>query len=83
MAQVTRKLPSGQEPTQDMRSSVAHEALQRLITQAALDQELQRLRIVAPDAGGAPGGVRHAGVPRPQRASSTSRPSRRCCATTA
>ena len=32
-----------------MRSSVANEALQRLITQAALNQELQRLRILTPD----------------------------------
>ena len=32
-----------------MRSSVANEALQRLIAQAALNQELQRLRIVTPD----------------------------------
>ncbi len=50
MAQVTRNLPSGQEPTAEMRSRVAHEALQQLITQTALDQELRRLRIVAPDA---------------------------------
>ena len=49
MAQVTRNLPSGQEPTQDMRSGVAREALQRLITQAALNQELQRLHVVTPD----------------------------------
>jgi peptidyl-prolyl cis-trans isomerase D len=49
MAQVTRNLPSGQEPGQEMRSDVAHEALQRLISQTALNQELQRLRIVAPD----------------------------------
>jgi peptidyl-prolyl cis-trans isomerase D len=49
MSQVTRNLPSGQEPTQEMRSGVAHEALQGLITQAALSQELQRLRIVVPD----------------------------------
>ena len=49
MAQVTRNLPAGQEPTQDMRSGVAREALQQLITQAALNQELQRLRIVTPD----------------------------------
>ena len=33
-----------------MRSSVASEALQRLIAQAALNQELQRLQIVTPDA---------------------------------
>ncbi len=49
MAQVTRNLPAGQEPTPDMRSGVAREALQRLITQAALNQELQRLGIVTPD----------------------------------
>ncbi len=49
MAQVTRNLPPGQEPTQEMRDSVAHDALQQLITQAALNQELQRLRVVAPD----------------------------------
>ncbi len=50
MSQVTRNLPSGQEPSQEMRSSVASEALQRLIAQAALNQELQRLHIVTPDA---------------------------------
>src|SRR4249919_1323066 len=49
MAQVTRNLPAGQEPTADMRAGVARESLQRLITQAALNQELQRLRIVTPD----------------------------------
>ena len=50
MSQATRDLPSGQEPSQEMRSGVAREALQRLIGQAALNQELQRLRIVTPDA---------------------------------
>src|SRR5580692_8330285 len=49
MAQVTRNLPAGQEPTPEMRSAVARETLQQLIAQAALSQELQRLRIVAPD----------------------------------
>ncbi len=49
MAQTTRNLPPGQEPTQDMRSAVARETLQQLITQAALNQELERLHIVAPD----------------------------------
>jgi peptidyl-prolyl cis-trans isomerase D len=49
MAQVTRNLPSGQEPTQDMRNGVARDTLQRLITQAALSQELQRLHVVSPD----------------------------------
>jgi peptidyl-prolyl cis-trans isomerase D len=50
MAQITAKLPSGQEPSQEIRNSVASAALQQLIGQAALDQELQRLHIVAPDA---------------------------------
>src|SRR5215813_9945871 len=49
MAQQTRNLPAGQEPTQEMRNSVARDALQRLITQAALNQELQRLHVVTPD----------------------------------
>ena len=49
MAQVTRNLPSGQEPSQLVRSSVAHDALQRLITEAALGEELRRLRVVTPD----------------------------------
>jgi peptidyl-prolyl cis-trans isomerase D len=49
MSQVTRTLPSGQEPSQEMRSGVAREALQQLISQAALNQELQRLHIVTPD----------------------------------
>ena len=49
LAQASAKLPSGQEPTQDMRDSIAKAALQQLITQAAFQQEIQRLRIVAPD----------------------------------
>jgi peptidyl-prolyl cis-trans isomerase D len=49
MSQLTRSLPSGQEPTEAMRSDVAHQALQRLIAQAAMSQELQRLHIVTPD----------------------------------
>jgi peptidyl-prolyl cis-trans isomerase D len=49
MARVTRNLPAGQEPTQEMRSGVAREALQQPIAQAAMNQELQRLRIATPD----------------------------------
>ncbi len=49
MAQVTRNMPSGQEPTQAMRSDIAHQALDRLIAQAAMSQELQRLHVVTPD----------------------------------
>src|SRR5689334_21860368 len=43
MSQVTRNLPQGQEPTQEMRTAVARQALQQLITEAAVAQELQRL----------------------------------------
>ena len=49
MTQLSAKLPSGQEPTQDMRNSVAQQALQGLIAQAAVQGEVERLRIVAPD----------------------------------
>jgi peptidyl-prolyl cis-trans isomerase D len=49
MAQLTRNLPQGQEPTLEMRSAAARQTLQQLIARAALNQELQRLRIVTPD----------------------------------
>lgn len=49
MSQATRNLPAGQEPSAELRSSVARQALQGLIAQAALNQELQRLHIVTPD----------------------------------
>jgi peptidyl-prolyl cis-trans isomerase D len=49
MAQIAAKLQSGQEPSQEIRDSTAKAALQQMITQAALQEEIQRLRIVAPD----------------------------------
>jgi peptidyl-prolyl cis-trans isomerase D len=49
MAQVSRNLPPGQEPSPEMRSGVAREALQRLIAQSTLQQKLQQLGIVTPD----------------------------------
>jgi peptidyl-prolyl cis-trans isomerase D len=49
LAQLTRNLPAGQEPTPEMRGRVAREALQHLITQTAVQQELQNLRVVTPD----------------------------------
>jgi peptidyl-prolyl cis-trans isomerase D len=49
MAQVTRNLPPGQEPSPETRIGVAREALQRLITQTALQQELRQLGVVTPD----------------------------------
>lgn len=50
MAQATRSLPSGQEATPALRRQVGDATLQRLVTQAALQQELRRLRVVTPDA---------------------------------
>lgn len=49
MAQDLRNLPAGQDPTPEERHTVARQALQQLIAQAALGRELQRLHIVAPD----------------------------------
>jgi peptidyl-prolyl cis-trans isomerase D len=49
LAQLARNLPAGQEPSPEMRTRVANDALQRLITQTALQQELQQLRVVTPD----------------------------------
>lgn len=49
MAQAMRNLPSGQEPSQQMRDAIGQQALQTLISQAAIDQEMSRLRIVTPD----------------------------------
>jgi peptidyl-prolyl cis-trans isomerase D len=48
--QATRSLPSGQDPSATLKRSVGDTALQRLIGQAALEQELTRLRVVTPDA---------------------------------
>ena len=49
ISQLQRNMPPGQEATPEMRSNAANEALQALIAQAAVDQELQRLHIVSPD----------------------------------
>jgi peptidyl-prolyl cis-trans isomerase D len=48
--QASRNLPSGQDASTDLKRSVGDQALQRLIGQAALDQELRHLRVVTPDA---------------------------------
>jgi peptidyl-prolyl cis-trans isomerase D len=49
MAQLTRSLPSGTEPTAEMRQTAAKQALEQLISQLAVTQEEQRLRISVPD----------------------------------
>jgi len=48
--QATRNLPPNQDASADLKRTAADTALQRLIGQAALDQELHRLRVVTPDA---------------------------------
>lgn len=46
----SRNLPQGQVPSAKLRSRVGEVTLQRMITEAALGQELRRLHIVTPDA---------------------------------
>lgn len=48
--QAAARLPNGQEVPADLRHSLGQETLQRLIGQAALAQEVRRLRIATPDA---------------------------------
>jgi peptidyl-prolyl cis-trans isomerase D len=47
---LSRQLPSGAEPTPEMRHAVVIAALQDLINQATISQELHRLGISVPDA---------------------------------
>jgi peptidyl-prolyl cis-trans isomerase D len=47
--QATAKLPPNQEASASLRQSVGGQTLQRLIQQAALQQEINRLRVVVPD----------------------------------
>ena len=49
LAQQTRNLPAGQESTPALRRSIAQQTLQRMIGQAALEIELNDMRIVTPD----------------------------------
>ena len=49
MAQQTRNLPAGQEATTDLRRQVGQQTLDRMIAQAALGAELNKLRVVTPD----------------------------------
>jgi peptidyl-prolyl cis-trans isomerase D len=50
LAAAGRDLPAGQEPSAALRHDVGEQALQRMIGQAAMSQELRDLRIVVPDA---------------------------------
>ena len=48
--QATAKLPSGQDASASLRRRIADETLQRLIQEAAMQQDVRRLRVVVPDA---------------------------------
>jgi peptidyl-prolyl cis-trans isomerase D len=50
MAQAERQLQRGQDVTPALRKQVADQAMQQLIGQVALGREIDRLRIVVPDA---------------------------------
>ena len=50
LAQATRMLGNGAEPPPDVRRAVAGESLERLIVQAAIGDEIQRLGIQVPHA---------------------------------
>ena len=50
LARVSRMLGGKIDPTPEIRRTVAAQTLQQLITQAAIENEVQRLGIVAPDA---------------------------------
>lgn len=49
LAQQTRDLPSGQEPSSALRRQVGQQTLERMIAQLALGQELASLRVMTPD----------------------------------
>ena len=46
---LSRQLPTGSEPTPEMRHAVVNAALQNLINQATISQELRQLGIMVPD----------------------------------
>ena len=81
MSSITRSLPAGQDATPEMRRRVGDETLQRMVTQAAMAEELRALRIVAPDAAVAEL-AREIPASAAPMASSASPSSTWCCATT-
>ena len=50
LAQVNRMMGNKSEPTSEVRKAVAEQSLSRMITQAAIADEVHRLGIVVPDA---------------------------------
>ena len=49
MARAEQQLKNGQDVTPALRRQVAQQAMQQVIGQVALDQEIERLRVVVPD----------------------------------
>lgn len=49
LAAASRDLPPGQEPSTELRQEVANQTLQRLIGDAAVNQELSNLGVVVPE----------------------------------
>lgn len=49
LSRLAQRMPRGQEPTAAMRRLLADQALQELITQAALNAEVKRLGLTVPD----------------------------------
>ena len=49
MAQMGRMLPAGQDPTVEIKRAVARQALDRLIGQTAIAEEVKRLNLVVPE----------------------------------
>jgi peptidyl-prolyl cis-trans isomerase D len=49
LSTASRDLPAGQEPSAELRRQVGEQTLQRMISQAAMNQELRNLRIVVPE----------------------------------
>ena len=49
MAQMARMLPAGQDPTVEIKRAVARQALDRLIGQTAIAEEVKRLNLMVPE----------------------------------
>ena len=49
MAQVARMMPAGQDPSVDIKRAVARQALDRLVGQTAIAQEVSQLRLAVPE----------------------------------
>jgi peptidyl-prolyl cis-trans isomerase D len=50
MNRLTQTMPAGQEPSLEIKRAVARQALEQIIAQAAIGQEIARLHIIVPDA---------------------------------